>query len=259
MSDTNVIQVDGVSFAYDRAGTVLSDATFSITRGDFACFIGPNGGGKTTLVKLLLGLLQPDAGTIRVFGAAPETARPRIGYMPQSAGLDPAFPVTATDVVLMARIASARRIGPYGRDHQRVAADALAAVGLAETGHRPFSSLSGGQRQRVLIARALACEPDLLLLDEPTSNLDLHSQNAFYDLLHELNKRLTLVIVSHDVTFISKYIQTVVCVNHCVDVHAAGEIAGDFVSEMYGHDMRMIAHEHTHDHDHAHDHDHLHK
>jgi len=252
MSDTYVIQVDGVSFAYDRSGAVLSDATFSISRGDFTCFIGPNGGGKTTLVKLLLGLLQPDSGTIRVFGSVPEAARRRIGYMPQTDGLDPAFPVTALDVVLMARISSARRFGPYGRDHRRKAVDALDAVGLTESYHRPYSSLSGGQRQRVLIARALACEPDLLLLDEPTSNLDLHSQNEFYDLLHTLNQRLTLVIVSHDVTFISKYIKTVVCINHCVDVHAAGDIAGDFVSEMYGHDMRMIAHEHAHHHDHLH-------
>lgn len=252
MSHPDVIQVDRVSFAYERTGTVLSDATFSIAGGDFACFLGPNGGGKTTLVRLLLGLLRPEAGTIRVFGGPPRATRHRIGYLPQNARLDPRFPVRALEVALMGRIGHARRFGPYPRRDREQAARALDTVGLADVAHRPFSSLSGGQQQRVLIARALACEPDLLLLDEPTSDLDLRSQNALYDLLHELNRRMTIVIVSHDVTFVSKYVRTVVCVNHCVDVHAAGDIAGDFISEMYGRDMRMIAHEHAHGHDHLH-------
>ncbi len=242
---TEVVRMENVAFAYANAHPVIERASLCLRPGDFACVIGPNGGGKTTLLKLILGLLEPARGTVRVFGRPPGDARHRIGYLPQQAQLDRRFPISVLEVVLMGRIGHAAWIGPYFAANKQRALAALAQVGLEDAKNRPFRELSGGQRQRILIARALACEPDVLLLDEPTANLDLRAQNDLYDLLHVLNERLTIVLVSHDVAFVSKFVKTVVCVNRTVDVHDAGEIAGRFVDQMYGPGMRMVVHEHT--------------
>jgi zinc transport system ATP-binding protein len=223
---------------------VLEDVNLILNARDFVCIVGPNGGGKTTLLKLILGLLRPGSGSLQVFGLAPDRARPRVGYMPQYAQLDPQFPVSVMDVVLMGRLRPG--IAPYGRSDRLVAERALREVGLGDFARRPFSALSGGQRQRVLIARALACEPDLLLLDEPTSNLDLRVQGDFYDLLKDLSMRLTVLLVSHDVGFISNLVRTVVCVNRTVSVHPTSELSGKTITELYGGDVRMIQHRHDH-------------
>ncbi|HKQ48807.1 MAG TPA: ABC transporter ATP-binding protein [Phycisphaerae bacterium] len=239
----SIIEFEDVSFAYERE-PVLKDVTIRIAERDFVSIVGPNAGGKTTLLKLILGLLTPSRGTLRVFGVTPERARPRVGYMPQYAQLDPQFPVSVLDVVLMGRLGMGRIFGPYGAADRRVAQRVLAEVGLADMGRRPFSMLSGGQRQRVLIARALACEPDLLLLDEPTSNLDIGIQDDFYELLRHLSERLTVILVSHDVGFVSKLVRTVVCVNRTVSVHCATELGGDAIVALYGRDVHMVHHDH---------------
>ncbi len=247
MADANAhnaepaVVFEDVSFTYDGP-PVLTDVTLEIAQRDFVCLIGPNGGGKTTLVKLMLGLIQPNTGKVRILGATPEKARARIGYMPQHAHLDPRFPVSALDVVLMGRLGHARSVGPYRRADRRVALKSLGEVGLADVASRPFSALSGGQRQRVLIARALACEPDLLLLDEPTANLDPAIQDNLYELLCELNRRLTILTVSHDIGFVSLYFKTVVCVQHKVHVHATAALTQERVALMYGREVRLLHH-----------------
>lgn len=244
MNESPVITMKDLSFAYDGGEAVLDGVSLETAQGDFAALIGPNGGGKTTLLKLMLGLLRPVGGEVRVFGRTPAEVRLRVGYMPQHARLDPQFPVSVLDVVLMGRLGRAVGIGPYSRANRASAMAALKRVELDDLAARPFADLSGGQRQRALIARALACEPDLLLLDEPASNLDVVSQNSLYELLHELNETMTIVIVSHDMAFVSRFVQTVVCVNRTVDVHLASDIAGETISEMYGRDMKMIIHDH---------------
>jgi zinc transport system ATP-binding protein len=238
-----IVQFDHVSFAYDHE-PVLEDVSIAIAEKDFVSIVGPNGGGKTTLLKLILGLLTPTQGSLRVFDLPPERARTRVGYMPQFAQLDPQFPVSVFDVVLMGRLGMGRAIGPYRLPDRRVAQRVLSEVGLAEFGRRSFSTLSGGQRQRVLIARALACEPDLLLLDEPTANLDIGIQDDFYELLRHLGDRLAVILVSHDVGFVSKFVRTVVCVNRSVSVHCASELSGEAVLALYGRDVRMVHHDH---------------
>jgi len=244
------IETVDLTFAYDRT-PVLAGANLRIERGDFVGMVGPNGGGKTTLLKLLLGLLIPASGVVRIFGQPPEKARRRVGYLPQYAQLDPRFPVNVMDVVLLGRLGLGPPMGSYRRQDRLAAEEALDEVGLADLRRRPFSAISGGQRQRVLIARALACEPDLLLLDEPTSNLDQLVQDDFYALLKLLNERLTIVLVSHDVGFVSNLVRTVVCVNRTVSVHPTSELSGANIADLYGTEVRMVQHQHEH---HAHGH-----
>jgi zinc transport system ATP-binding protein len=239
-----VIEISDLSFAYPLT-PVLENVNLSIAWGDFVCMVGPNGGGKTTLLRLILGLLMPSRGTVRVFGRPPMEVRRRIGYMPQHAQLDPQFPARVCDVVLMGRLGN-HRLGPFTRADRAKAAAALEEVGLAGYARRSFSALSGGQRQRVLIARALACDPEILLLDEPTASLDPLVQDEMNELLNELNRRLTVVLVSHDVGFVARYVRTVVCVNREVAVHRAAEITGDSIRKLYGHDVQLVHHRHPH-------------
>lgn len=244
------VAVRELDFTYDGRNLVLENVDFDILEGEFAAVIGPNGGGKTTLLRLFLGLLEPQKGSVRVFGARPAVVRRRVGYMPQYPKLDPDFPVTVMDVVLMGRLGHGPGIGPYRRGDREIARSVLGEVGCADLEARPLSQLSSGQRQRVLIARALACRPDLLLLDEPTSNLDPSVQDDVQDLLAALNRRMTIVVVSHDVAFVSKYVKKVVCVNRTVALHPTSEIKGDVFSMLYGASgVRIVDHEQkTHEH-----------
>ncbi len=233
------VEVHGLAFRYDDA-PVLEDVSFALMEGDFVGVVGPNGGGKTTLLKLMLGLLEPTAGTVRVFGEQPVRARRRLGYVPQMSQHDPQFPVTVNDVVLMGCLGDGRR--PPGV----AALEALEQVGLGDLRRRPFGSLSGGQRQRTLIARALASGPDLLVLDEPTANVDTAAERRLYDLLDELNRAMTVVLVTHDITFVSQAVKTVLCVNRAVSVHPTcdlTDVTADLLREMYGDDLRVVRHD----------------
>lgn len=236
------IEFEGVKFSY-RAGTpVLDDASLRVETGTAACVIGPNGGGKTTLLYLVLGLLKPTAGSVRVFGVAPESARARIGYMPQHVGFDESFPVNVRDVVLMGRL----RKGVfcrYGRADRDAAAAALDEMGVVDLMKRPFSALSGGQRQRVLIARALASHPDLLLLDEPTAYVDPAFAEQFYEIVRRLRSRLTVVMVSHDLGVVSEGIDSVICVNRRVKVHPTSELTGEVIQRLYGSPQALVRHD----------------
>jgi len=248
VSTTPIVSIENVTFAYDGA-PVLVDVNVTIARGDFACIIGPNAGGKSTLLKLMLGILSPTEGTVRLFGAPPREGRQRVGYLPQQTELDPQFPITVLDVVLMGRLSHGPRLGPYRRRDRALARRALDDVGLPDLGPRPFRALSGGQRQRVLIARALACEPEVLMLDEPASSLDVTAEKQLYDLLAELNRRLTIVLVSHNVAFVSTFVKTAICVNRTVHTHSTEQLSGEVIEQLYGQQVRLLHHgEHAHVH-----------
>ena len=243
MTERPALELRDLSFAYD--GTpVIESANLTVGCGEFVTIVGPNGGGKTTLLKLVLGLLQPDSGTVRVFGCSPEESNPRMGYVPQHSDTDPSFPATVLDVVLMGRLGKTRLFGTYTRKDVDIAMAALADVELAKLSRRPFSKLSGGQRQRTLIARALASEPDILLLDEPTANLDIAMEQELYEILLRLKKRLTLLLVSHDLAFVSGFTDTVACVNQTVMVHPTSEVTPELINALYGRDVRFVRHEH---------------
>jgi len=240
---TAAITCRNLDFDYDGKA-VLRNVNITIPSGDFVCVVGPNGSGKTTLLKIALGLLKPVSGSIEVFGRSPDRARGRIGYVPQHPQLDPLFPVSVMDVVLMGRLGRSRSLGSWSADDRRHARQALGEVDLADREGHHFASLSGGQKQRTLIARALAGEPDLLLLDEPTAGLDAHIEEGFYRLLDKLNERLTIVLVSHDLGFVSGFVRSVVCVGQDVVVHPTSEVTGQVIADLYGGDVRLIRHDH---------------
>jgi zinc transport system ATP-binding protein len=218
---------------------VLEDVTFSVKRGEFIYVIGPNGGGKTTLLKLLLGLLKPDAGRIAVFGQAPPRANRRIGYLPQHQFYDPQFPVTALEVVLTGLSFAPFRAGT----DRRLASAALDEMGLADSAGRPYSVLSGGQRQRVLIARALVGNPELLLLDEPTSNVDPSVEEALFERLNRLKRTLTIMMVTHDTGVVPRGVERVVCVNRTVAVHPTRRLTGRVLQALYRQNLSRVSHE----------------
>lgn len=211
------VEIEKLCFRYDEQ-EILHNVNLTVNVGDFVVFVGPNGGGKTTLLKLILGLLKPRFGKIRVFGKRAAKARKMTAYVPQSMAFDAAFPATVLDIVLMGRV-ERQLFGPYSKKDREIARAALQDVGLAELADRPFSDLSGGQRQRTLIARALAAEPQLLLLDEPNANLDPGAAQAVNELLKKLNKKLTVIMVSHNLNRVEPFASHIVCVNHTVEIH----------------------------------------
>ncbi len=244
MTPKPVIEVRNVSFSY-QATPVLDDVNLTIYDRESVCIVGPNGGGKTTLLRLLLGQLRPTQGEIRIFGQPPQQARLRLGYMPQRAEYDPMFPVTAIDVVLMGRLGQPGLRGWFGwydASDQRAAYEALEQVHMVDAAKRPFVALSGGQRQRVLIARALCCHPELLLLDEPTANVDSLVEARLFDELRELGQRMTIVLVSHDLGFVTNLVQRVICVNRQAVAHPTSQLTADLIRDMYGSDVNMVRH-----------------
>ena len=239
----NIIEISGLDFGYEPGRLTLENVSFQVPRGVSGCIVGPNGGGKSTLLKLLLGLLTPSAGSCRIFGTAPAAAREKIGYMPQYHKLDAAFPVSVLEVALMGRLKK-NFWGRYSKADRVAALEALDEMGIADLAERSFSALSGGQRQRVLIARALAGEPELLLLDEPTANIDPGAEEQFHGALECLRKRMTVLTVSHDLGFVSRGNDLVICVNHFVSLHQAEAFTADTANAVYHHDVDMIKHTH---------------
>jgi zinc transport system ATP-binding protein len=239
-----VICFEGVSFHYGRS-LAVEDADFDIYKGESVCVVGPNGGGKSTLLKLMLGLLKPDTGTIKLLGESPKRSRSRVGYVPQHVDFDPLFPVSVLDVVLMGRL-QCRTFGFCSREDRVRALEALEQMGLAERAQDSFAALSGGQRQAVLIARALAAEVDVLLLDEPTAHVDVAAEERLVKSLKALQADLTLVTVSHDLAFVSRSVPKVICVNRCVHVHPTAELTDERLRSLYGFEVRMVQHDHEH-------------
>lgn len=240
-----VVQIDHVTFGYPpglQAQPVLDDVTLRVESDDFLGIIGPNGGGKTTLLKIMLGLLKPQRGTVKVFGQPPSKVRRRIGYVPQHARFDPSVPVSVLDIVLMGRLGRSSWGVWYGRRHVEAAMGALRLTETAGLADRPIATLSGGQRQRVLIARALAADAQLLLLDEPKAGIDEHMKHGLIDLLHQLNERMPIVLVSHDISFVSTHLKRVACLSGRLTCHAAHEISDEVITRMYHGSVRAVQH-----------------
>jgi zinc transport system ATP-binding protein len=241
MDNQAVVEMKDVYFSY-REFPVLKDVNIKIGKRDFLGIIGPNGGGKTTFLKLILGLLKPDKGTIRVFGKPPKEGRKHIGYMPQILNFDFDFPINVMEVVLMGRLGKRHLGRKFKKEDMQICSEALERVGMVDFKDRQIGDLSGGQRQRVFIARALATEPELLLLDEPASSTDQKWQHMLYELLQELSKNITIILVTHDVSVISTYIDKIACVSGKVRYHGSTKDGISKISEMYQCPVELIVH-----------------
>jgi zinc transport system ATP-binding protein len=227
------IEIRNLSFSYEKT-PVLSDVNFSVDAGDFLAIIGPNGGGKSTLMKLIVGLLKPSEGDVRVFGEKVPSKKVSIGYVPQNTNRNLEFPITVAETV-------STGLPLYKSNPQKVK-EALETVKMESFAGRRLGELSGGERQRVLIARALAADPQILFLDEPSSNIDAQGQEDLYGLLAELNAKMTIVIVSHDLMVLSNHVKSVACVNRTVHFHSGSKITPEMVQSMYGCEVDLIAH-----------------
>ncbi len=214
----NIIQIENLSFAYDKE-LVLENVSLSVNERDFLAIIGPNGGGKSTLLKLMLGLLKPNSGTITIDGKAPSKALSIIGYVPQNTNVNTHFPIKVLDVVLMGHVGGKRPLFGYGKDEIACAMGSLEEVGMQSFANRKIGDLSGGQRQRVMIARALCADPKILILDEPTASIDTKGQKEIYTLLKKLNQSMTIIVVSHDLSVILEYASRAAYVNKNLTYH----------------------------------------
>ncbi len=229
-----------------RGATALEDVTLSIEPGEFVGIIGPNGGGKSVLLKVILGLIKPDRGTVRIFGQPPEQAGGAFAYVPQYPPFDPRFPIRVLDVVKLGRLGARRMLRRHTVADRERAMQALAEVQAEHLAGREIGKLSGGQLQRVLIARGLATDARLLLLDEPTASLDSSVVGGFYELLKRLSERMTIVLVSHDLSVMSKYVRSVACLNRTLHYHHSKEITREMVEEAYGCPVDFVIHRHSH-------------
>ena len=244
MNESAIIKFENVNFSYSADNTVLQDINVNISPGEFACVVGPNGGGKTTFIKLILGLLKPQSGSIKVLGKSPEKSLDKIGYVPQQSKFDSNFPVSVLDVVLMGCLNRSFFWGYYNKKHKEQAYKAIEEVGMEGMADRSFADLSGGQRQRTLVARAIVSDPEILLLDEPTSNIDIHGTEHFYKLFEDLNRKYTILMVSHDIGFVSNRVKSVICVRQTLQVHPISELTGDTLQKLYGAGVCAIRHDH---------------
>lgn len=208
------IVIQNLSFSYGDH-LVLKDINLTINEGDYIAIIGPNGGGKTTFVKLLLGLREPSSGSIEIFGKTPKEARGMVGYLPQYINFNMDMPISVEDIVLQGRMKKGK-IFFDKQDRQMVDAE-LEKMGLTQLKKRKVKELSGGERQRVLLARSLVKEPDILILDEPTASIDLEGQKEIYRLLASLPQ--TKIIISHDINILFEGINRVAHINKTLHLH----------------------------------------
>ncbi len=229
---TPLIVVEHVDFAYQDT-LALEDASLVIQEGDFVGLFGPNGGGKTTLLKLLMGFLSPKKGKISILGRPPQAMGKQIGYVPQHLRFDRDFPISALDVVMLGCLSKLTWWGGYTKESKEKAYQALEKVGVSHKALAPFGTLSGGEAQRVLIARAIVDTPKLLILDEPTSSVDPAAEQSIYNLLVELNKTITIVMVTHDLQTVLDKVKRFLCVHRRVTSFQTKEICEHFALGLY--------------------------
>ena len=241
MADKEVVKLEGVWVQYNGV-PILEGINLAIEQDDFLGIIGPNGGGKTTLLKVILGLISPSRGKVSVLGKPPEKSRSKIGYVPQHNLFDRDFPINVWDVVLMGRYGKSGLFRRYSSEDRRATQDALQTVGMLDYKDRQMGKLSGGELQRIFIARALVAEPRLLLLDEPTASVDPAMQTEFYELLEKLKKQMAIVLVSHDISAVSIYVDKLACLNRQLHYHGSKEITPEILEATYKCPVQMIAH-----------------
>ncbi|MCI1930309.1 MAG: ABC transporter ATP-binding protein [Clostridia bacterium] len=241
MSET-AVHIENLSVNYGRT-SALTDVCLDVSDGEYLGIIGPNGGGKSTLLKTILGLVSPSSGIVEIYGKKPGSGKALVGYVPQFSSVDKKFPITLFEVVLTGHLK--RGLSPFFRFSSKNKISAyklLERVGIADLADRQISELSGGEFQKMLIARALAVNPKLLLLDEPTASVDAVSREQIYSLLSELNKSMTIILVTHDLFAVSSQVHRIACLNGHLVYHGEPELTENIVNSLYGCPVDLIAH-----------------
>jgi len=241
LASNDTVRLENVWVSYN--GTpALEGVNLVVGEHDFLGVIGPNGGGKSTLLKVILGLIRPQRGVVTVLGNLPDSSRNRIGYVAQHSDYDRDFPVSAIEVVLMGRYGKRGMLKPYNGSDREAAEKVLDRVGMLAHAHSQIGQLSGGQQQRTFIARALVSDPALLLLDEPTASVDSAMQTDFYELLEELKKEMAIIMVSHDIGAVSVFVDKIACLNVQLYYHGSREITSEILEATYKCPVQLIAH-----------------
>jgi zinc transport system ATP-binding protein len=247
-----VVSMHHITYAYDQK-KVLDNVNFEIPRGAFMGLVGPNGGGKTTLIRLLLGLLKPDKGSIKLFNQPIHKFKQwnKIGFVSQKANtFNKGFPATAFEVVSMGLTAKIGYLRFFNKQHKALVLQTLDQVGMLDYAYENVGNLSGGQQQRIFIARSLVNDPELLILDEPTVGVDYENVKRFYDLLHQLNDEIniTLLLVTHDTGTMTEHATDIVCLNQTLHFHGKPEeytsLSKEDLSRFYGHPVNIVTHNH---------------
>jgi zinc transport system ATP-binding protein len=222
-----VLEIKNLSFAYDKE-LVLEELNLEVKEKDFLALIGPNGGGKSTLIKLILGINKIQDGSIKIFNQSSTKQIAQIGYVPQNTNVNINFPIKVIEIVMMGASKKSSISFGYKKEEIAHAMSILKQVGIEDEAQKKIGSLSGGQRQRVMIARALYGNPKILLLDEPTASIDVNGQKQIYELLKELNKSVTIIVVSHDLSVILGYATKVAHINKKLSFHDLSSIQKEF-------------------------------
>jgi zinc transport system ATP-binding protein len=236
-----VVKLTDIWVEFDGV-TVLQHQNLTLFDGDFLGIIGPNGGGKTTLLKVILGLIEPSRGEVKVFAQPPVEARKNIGYVPQLSFFDRDFPINVMDVVLMGRLSVRSLFQKFTREDKEAALTALEKVEMADLRYRQIGKLSGGERQRVFIARALVSNPKLLLLDGPTASVDPKMKTGIYELLDNLKKDMAIILVTHDIGVISSHVDKIACLNCQLYCHNDKNVSQEMLEAVYHCPVDLIAH-----------------
>jgi len=239
MMNEEIVNLRNVEVCFNSV-PILENISLSIKQNDFLAILGPNGGGKTTLLKVILGLIKPNKGEVKVFGESPEKGRKLIGYLPQHIFFDLNFPISVFDAVLMGRYRGIFR--NYSKEDKEATLNALKTVDMLEFKDRQIGKLSGGQLQRVFVARAIARQPKLLLLDEPMTSIDPEMQKSFYELLLKLKGKMAIVLVTHDISVVSAYVEKIACLNRRLFYHGPKEAGLKKLEEVYQCPIELIAH-----------------
>jgi zinc transport system ATP-binding protein len=239
---TQAIALDHV-YAEIAGQTVLEDISLAVNEREFYAIIGPNGGGKTTLIKLILGLINPKKGEVRIFGGTPRENRRMLGYVPQFHTFDFHYPITLEEMVISGRLGNKNRVFTrYTKEDRRITEEVLTTLGISDLSGRELSALSGGERQRAIIARALVSEPRALLLDEPTVYVDAPTEQQFYTILNSLKDTMAIILVTHDIGVVSDHATKVACLNRRLYTHDSAEITDDMLTSAYQCPVELIAH-----------------
>lgn len=236
-----LINIDNIVAGYDNK-IVLHDVSLDIWENDFLGIIGPNGGGKTTLLKIILGLLKPKFGSVRYFDGEKEVSSLKIGYLPQMNKIDKKFPISVREVVLSGLMAEKPRFRDFTAEQKQRAEEVIAQMGLQELAKRAIGDLSGGQLQRVLLGRSMVSRPKVLILDEPNSYVDKRFESHFYNLLEEISKESSIILVSHDIGTVLSMVKNIACVNETLHYHSGADISAEWLENKYACPIELVGH-----------------